>query len=103
MPIDDFLDSGVLSLDSDIQDRVTKASSRGNVLRYACVVECSSSRYYYLYVCFCLLYYKYCTCSICLEYMKMLFNYDCLSSSKLLDRPEGNKKKSTMKYNLTFM
>ncbi|CAK9328092.1 unnamed protein product [Citrullus colocynthis] len=44
MPVDDFLDSGVLSLDNDIQERVTKASSRGNVLRYACVVECSSSR-----------------------------------------------------------
>ncbi|XP_038879522.1 uncharacterized protein LOC120071359 isoform X3 [Benincasa hispida] len=42
MPIDDFLNSGVLSLDNDIQERVTKASSRGNVLRYACVVECSS-------------------------------------------------------------
>ncbi|XP_038879521.1 homoserine dehydrogenase isoform X2 [Benincasa hispida] len=44
MPIDDFLNSGVLSLDNDIQERVTKASSRGNVLRYACVVECSSLR-----------------------------------------------------------
>lgn len=48
MPINDFLDSGVLALDSDIQERVTKASSRGNVLRYACVIESSSSRYYYL-------------------------------------------------------
>lgn len=45
MPVDDFLDSGVLLLDNDIQERVSKASSRGNVLRYACVVECSSSRY----------------------------------------------------------
>lgn len=44
MSVDDFLDSGVLSLDNDIQDRVTKASSRGNVLRYACVVESSSLR-----------------------------------------------------------
>lgn len=44
MPVDDFLDSGVLLLDNDIQERVSKASSRGNVLRYACVVECSSSR-----------------------------------------------------------
>uniref|UniRef100_A0A9I9E6D8 Homoserine dehydrogenase n=1 Tax=Cucumis melo TaxID=3656 RepID=A0A9I9E6D8_CUCME len=44
MPINDFLDGGVLALDSDIQERVTNASSRGNVLRYACVIESSSSR-----------------------------------------------------------
>ena len=48
MSIDDFLNKGVLSLDNDIKERVTKASSKGNVLRYACTVEFSSSRYYYL-------------------------------------------------------
>ncbi|KAG6590252.1 hypothetical protein SDJN03_15675, partial [Cucurbita argyrosperma subsp. sororia] len=44
MPIDDFLNKGVLSLDNDIKERVAKASSKGNVLRYACTVEFSSSR-----------------------------------------------------------
>ncbi|KAG2674054.1 hypothetical protein I3760_13G118400 [Carya illinoinensis] len=39
MSVEDFLDSGLLLLDKDIQERVTKASLNGNVLRYVCVIE----------------------------------------------------------------
>ncbi|KAF5447269.1 hypothetical protein F2P56_032836 [Juglans regia] len=39
MSAEDFLDSGLLLLDKDIQERVTKASLNGNVLRYVCVIE----------------------------------------------------------------
>ncbi|KAB1200103.1 Bifunctional aspartokinase/homoserine dehydrogenase [Morella rubra] len=39
MSIENFLDSGLLVLDKDIQERVNKASLNGNVLRYVCVIE----------------------------------------------------------------
>ncbi|CAI9105998.1 OLC1v1005046C1 [Oldenlandia corymbosa var. corymbosa] len=39
MPIEDFLVNGLPQLDADIQDRITKASSKGNVLRYVCLIE----------------------------------------------------------------
>ncbi|PNX54536.1 homoserine dehydrogenase, partial [Trifolium pratense] len=34
MNVEDFLDRGLLLLDKDIQERVEKAASNGNVLRY---------------------------------------------------------------------
>lgn len=43
MTVEDFLDRGLLLLDKDIKDRVEKAASNGNVLRYVCVIE--GSRY----------------------------------------------------------
>ena len=39
MTVEDFLDSGLLLLDKGIQERVEKAASNGNVLRYVCVIE----------------------------------------------------------------
>ncbi|KAK9279801.1 hypothetical protein L1049_013483 [Liquidambar formosana] len=39
MSVEDFLVSGLLLLDKDIKERVEKASSNGNVLRYVCVIE----------------------------------------------------------------
>ncbi|GMY10246.1 homoserine dehydrogenase [Fagus crenata] len=39
MSVEDFLDSGLLLLDKDIQERVNKASLNGNVLRYVCLIE----------------------------------------------------------------
>ncbi|XP_027344554.1 uncharacterized protein LOC113857060 [Abrus precatorius] len=39
MTVEDFLGRGLLLLDKDIQDRVEKAASNGNVLRYVCVIE----------------------------------------------------------------
>lgn len=39
MSIENFLDSGLLVLDKDIQERVNKSSLNGNVLRYVCVIE----------------------------------------------------------------
>ncbi|GAU47441.1 hypothetical protein TSUD_403940 [Trifolium subterraneum] len=39
MSVEDFLDRGLLLLDKDIQERVEKAASNGNVLRYVCVIE----------------------------------------------------------------
>lgn len=43
MTVEVFLGRGLLLLDNDIQDRVEKAASNGNVLRYVCVIE--GSRY----------------------------------------------------------
>lgn len=43
MTVEDFLSRGLLLLDRDIQERVEKAASNGNVLRYVCVIE--GSRY----------------------------------------------------------
>lgn len=51
MSVEDFLDSGLLLLDKDIQERVTKASLNGNVLRYVCVIE--GSRYFSMHLCCC--------------------------------------------------
>uniref|UniRef100_A0A2N9FMU5 homoserine dehydrogenase n=1 Tax=Fagus sylvatica TaxID=28930 RepID=A0A2N9FMU5_FAGSY len=42
MSVEDFLDSGLLLLDKDIQERVNKASLNGNVLRYVCLIQGSS-------------------------------------------------------------
>ncbi|XP_052199460.1 uncharacterized protein LOC127806295 [Diospyros lotus] len=42
MPVDDFLENGLPLLDKDIRERVEKATSNGNVLRYVCVIEDSS-------------------------------------------------------------
>ncbi|CAN6557410.1 unnamed protein product [Malus baccata var. baccata] len=42
MSIEDFLGSGLLLLDKNIQERVSKASLDGKVLRYVCVIEDSS-------------------------------------------------------------
>ncbi|CAK8566846.1 unnamed protein product [Lathyrus sativus] len=39
MTVDDFLGRGLLLLDKDIQERVEKAASNGNVLRYVCIIE----------------------------------------------------------------
>ncbi|CAK7329188.1 unnamed protein product [Dovyalis caffra] len=39
MSVEEFLGSGVVSLDNDVQERVKKASLNGNVLRYVCVIE----------------------------------------------------------------
>ncbi|XP_022643051.1 homoserine dehydrogenase [Vigna radiata var. radiata] len=39
MTVEDFLDRGLSLLDKDIQARVEKAASNGNVLRYVCVIE----------------------------------------------------------------
>ncbi|CAJ1965096.1 unnamed protein product [Sphenostylis stenocarpa] len=39
MTVEDFLNRGLLLLDKDIETRVQKAASNGNVLRYVCVIE----------------------------------------------------------------
>ncbi|RVW71331.1 Bifunctional aspartokinase/homoserine dehydrogenase 1 [Vitis vinifera] len=39
MSLEDFLSSGLLLLDNDIQERVQKAALDGKVLRYVCVIE----------------------------------------------------------------
>ncbi|CAL2257993.1 unnamed protein product [Prunus armeniaca] len=46
MSIEDFLGTGILSLDKDIQERVSKASLNGNVLRYVCVIDASRYSFY---------------------------------------------------------
>ncbi|QCD78798.1 homoserine dehydrogenase [Vigna unguiculata] len=46
MTVEDFLDRGLSLLDKDIQARVEKAASNGNVLRYVCVIE--GSRHLFL-------------------------------------------------------
>ncbi|KAL3530164.1 hypothetical protein ACH5RR_009486 [Cinchona calisaya] len=38
MPVEDFLVNGLPLLDKGIQDRIMKASSNGNVLRYVCLI-----------------------------------------------------------------
>ena len=43
MPVEAFLENGLPLLDKGIQERVEKASSNGNVLRYVCLIE--ESRY----------------------------------------------------------
>jgi hypothetical protein len=43
MSVEEFLGSGIVSLDNDVQERVKRASLNGNVLRYVCVIE--GSRY----------------------------------------------------------
>ncbi|GMP67807.1 hypothetical protein CsSME_00027677 [Camellia sinensis var. sinensis] len=44
MHVEDFLVNGLPLLDKGIQERVERASSNGNVLRYVCVIE--DSRYF---------------------------------------------------------
>lgn len=39
MSVEDFLGSGIVKLDNNIEERVRKASINGNVLRYVCVIE----------------------------------------------------------------
>ncbi|CAH1453427.1 unnamed protein product [Lactuca virosa] len=39
MSLKDFLANGLQLLDNDIEERIKKASSNGNVLRYVCVIE----------------------------------------------------------------
>lgn len=39
MSTEDFIHSGLPSLDKDFSERVKKASSKGNVLRYVCMIE----------------------------------------------------------------
>jgi len=39
MDVEEFLANGLPQLDSQIAERVTKAASNGNVLRYACMIE----------------------------------------------------------------
>jgi len=46
MTVEDFLDQGLPLLDKDIQARVEKAASNGNVLRYVCVIEGSRHLFY---------------------------------------------------------
>ncbi|PSR90085.1 Homoserine dehydrogenase [Actinidia chinensis var. chinensis] len=43
MPVEAFLENGLPLLDKGVQERVEKASSNGNVLRYVCLIE--ESRY----------------------------------------------------------
>ncbi|KAL2535985.1 Glyceraldehyde-3-phosphate dehydrogenase-like family protein [Forsythia ovata] len=43
MPVEEFLVNGLPLLDKDIKNRIDKASSSGNVLRYVCLIE--NSRY----------------------------------------------------------
>lgn len=45
MPVNDFLASGLPLLDKDIEDKIKRASSNGNALRYVCVIE--DSRYFF--------------------------------------------------------
>ncbi|CAH9115436.1 unnamed protein product [Cuscuta epithymum] len=42
MPLDQFLNNGLPQLDKGIQERIEKASSNGNVLRYVCLIDASS-------------------------------------------------------------
>lgn len=44
MSTEDFISSGLASLDKDISDRVKGASLKGSVLRYVCTIE--GSRYF---------------------------------------------------------
>lgn len=39
MSVEEFLGSGIVSLDNDVQERVKRALLNGNVLRYVCVIE----------------------------------------------------------------
>ncbi|KAG8655586.1 hypothetical protein MANES_04G055488v8 [Manihot esculenta] len=39
MSVEEFLATGIKLLDNDVEERVKKASLRGNVLRYVCVIE----------------------------------------------------------------
>lgn len=39
MSVEDFMSNGLSSLDKDIDERVKNAYSKGNVLRYVCVIE----------------------------------------------------------------
>ncbi|KAG8371071.1 hypothetical protein BUALT_Bualt13G0048800 [Buddleja alternifolia] len=50
MSVEEFLVNGLPLLDKDIQKRIVKASSNGNVLRYVCLIE--DSRYIYIYIFF---------------------------------------------------
>lgn len=43
MSVEEFLGSGIVSLDNDVQERVNRASLNGSVLRYVCVID--ESRY----------------------------------------------------------
>lgn len=43
-----FLGSAISQLDKSIEERVTAASSKGNVLRYVCVIE--KSRYLFIII-----------------------------------------------------
>jgi len=44
MSAEDFMSSGLQSLDIDIRERVKGASLKGNVLRYVCMIQ--GSRYF---------------------------------------------------------
>ncbi|KAL8099715.1 hypothetical protein AgCh_032103 [Apium graveolens] len=39
MPVNDFLENGLPLLDKHIEDKIKKASSNGNALRYVCVIK----------------------------------------------------------------
>lgn len=39
MNVEEFLATGVPQLDNNLADRVEKAATNGNVLRYVCVIE----------------------------------------------------------------
>lgn len=39
MPVNDFLANGLPLLDKDIEDKIKRASSNGNALRYVCMIE----------------------------------------------------------------
>ncbi|KAF2300062.1 hypothetical protein GH714_007840 [Hevea brasiliensis] len=39
MSVEEFLANGIKLLDNDVEERVKKASLKGNVLRYVCVIE----------------------------------------------------------------
>lgn len=45
MPLEEFLKNGLPLLDKGIQERIEKASSNGNVLRYVCLID--DSRYHF--------------------------------------------------------
>ncbi|KAK8964644.1 hypothetical protein KSP40_PGU018166 [Platanthera guangdongensis] len=48
MPMDEFMSHGLPLLDRDVGERIEVAASKGNVLRYVCVVE--GSRYFSVYI-----------------------------------------------------
>ncbi|KAL1832159.1 hypothetical protein DCAR_0102173 [Daucus carota subsp. sativus] len=39
MPVNDFMKNGLPLLDKDIEDKIKRASSNGNALRYVCMIE----------------------------------------------------------------
>lgn len=82
MSVEEFLATGIKLLDNDVEERVKKASLRGNVLRYVCVIE--GSRYPFH--------------SLSLTFIYILFNALCIGinlcailSTKDVEQVDGIK------------